>query len=230
MEQTNMRLAEATEVREDCFDSQRFIIQERLGAGTFGIVYKAFDRERNGAVVLKKLLQIDPAYLRRFKREFRSLADLTHPNLVQLYELFGNEHGWFFQYGSDGWRRLFSYVRQSSLPRSWETLREALFQLATGVQALHASVRLHRDIKPSNVLVTPYGCVIILDFGLVKELDSTSVEQSLTAAGSSAYMAPEQAAGNTINEAADWYAVESCCTRLLRGTPFYRCLGRNIGT
>jgi serine/threonine protein kinase len=207
MKQTGTRIAEATEVRDNFFGSQRFVIQKRLGAGSFGIVYKAFDRERNEVVALKKLLRLDPAHLRRFKREFRSLADLTHPNLVQLYELFGNEHEWFFSMELLDGVDFISYIRRSSLPGIWETLRKALFQLATGVQALHTSARLHRDIKPSNVLVTADGRVVVLDFGLVKELEPASIEQSLALAGSPAYMAPEQAAGGAIDEAADWYAV-----------------------
>jgi serine/threonine protein kinase/tetratricopeptide (TPR) repeat protein len=158
-------------------------------------------------VALKKLLHLESTHLVRFKREFRSLVDLVHPNLVQLYELFGDGRQWFFTMELIEGVDFLSYVRPGGLKADWDRLRDALYQLATGVQALHSSGRLHRDLKPPNVLVTVDGRVVILDFGLVREFESASIEQSFALAGSPAYMAPEQAAGKLINEAADWYAV-----------------------
>ena len=194
--------------RDDDFqDTERFKIQKPLGAGTFGIVFKAFDKERNSVVALKKLLHYEPALLTRFKREFRSLVDLVHPNLVQLYELFGENDRWYFTMEFVDGLDFLAYVRPGRLNTDWDRLRSALSQLATGVEALHSSERLHRDLKPSNVLVTPEGRVVILDFGLVRELATPMIEQSMRLAGSPAYMAPEQAAGKPIGEAADWYAV-----------------------
>lgn len=197
--------------------TDRFERLNQLGAGTFGIVYRVLDRERNSHVALKKLLRCDPGSLLRFKNEFRLLADLAHPNLVQLYELFGEGRDWFFTmeliHGVD----FLSYVRPAADFFCWDRLREALYQLAAGVQALHSSGRLHRDLKPSNVLVETHGRVVILDFGLVRALEAESAEQTFTLAGSPAYMAPEQAAGRTISEAADWYAVGVMLFKALTG-------------
>jgi serine/threonine protein kinase len=88
-------------------------------------------------------------------------------------------------------------------------LRSSLRQLTEGVMALHAGGRIHRDLKPSNVLVTDAGRVVILDFGLVADIDQDYTEGTLhqTIAGSAAYMSPEQAVGVPLTEAADWYAV-----------------------
>ncbi len=88
-------------------------------------------------------------------------------------------------------------------------LRSTLRQLADGVSALHAGGRIHRDLKPSNVLVTDAGRVVILDFGLVADIDQDYTEGTLhqSIAGSAAYMSPEQAIGSPLTEAADWYAV-----------------------
>jgi serine/threonine protein kinase len=127
--------------------------------------------------------------------------------LVQLYELFGDDRCWFFTMELVDGVTFHSYVRPGNVQTRWDRLRDALYQLTVGVQALHSSARLHRDLKPSNVLVSNEGRVVILDFGLVKELEVQSVEQTFTLVGSPAYMAPEQAESGPITEAVDWYAV-----------------------
>lgn len=88
-------------------------------------------------------------------------------------------------------------------------LRSAVGQLAEGVHALHLSGRLHRDLKPSNVLVTAAGRLVVLDFGLVAEIDQDYTEGTLIEglAGSAAYMSPEQAVGSPLSPASDWYSV-----------------------
>ena len=74
----------------------RFTLVRRLGAGGMGVVYETYDQERGELVALKTMRRVDPTALVRFKQEFRSLSDITHPNLVNLYELFAVEDRWFF--------------------------------------------------------------------------------------------------------------------------------------
>ncbi len=106
-------------------------------------------------------------------------------------------------------------------------LRSALGQLAEGLHALHQGKRLHRDLKPANVFVTPAGRVVVLDFGLVAELDQEYTEGTLIdgLAGSAAYMSPEQAVGDALTTASDWYSVGVVLYEALTGVwPFHGTL------
>lgn len=91
--------------------TSRFLIQKRLGAGGFGVVYQAFDQERNSVVALKFLKKDDAKGLYRFKKEFRTLVDISHPNLVTLYELFSQEEQWFFTMEIIDGSNFIDYVR-----------------------------------------------------------------------------------------------------------------------
>jgi serine/threonine protein kinase len=212
------------------------IIRE-LGRGGMGIVYQAFDRKHQRMVALKTMQGIDARALLRFKQEFRSLADLNHPNLVSLYELTGDGLHWFFTmeliegipflryvHGQDEQRRelptAMEAVREERQgarlpggraaplwPEQEARLRTALAELAGGVHFLHEAGKLHRDIKPGNVLVTRQGRVFLLDFGLVTEMDRQQRHLSNRLLGTVAYMAPEQAARQAVSPASDWYSV-----------------------
>jgi len=188
--------------------NQRFVLEGRLGEGGMGVVYRARDRESSLPVALKTMARIEPTALLRFKNEFRALADISHPNVVQLYEMVSDGDHWFFTMELLDGVDFLRWVRQGptcDIPR----LRQTLTQLAHGVQAIHAAGKLHRDIKPSNVQVTLDGRVVLLDFGVVGELvsgsESSTTEELIL--GTPAYMAPEQARGVSASMSADWYAV-----------------------
>ena len=195
----------------------RFRVMRRLGAGGMGVVYEVHDRVRDEVVALKTLLRASAADLYRLKREFRSLADAAHPNLVCLYELFVEDDRCFFTMELVRGVSFVDYARGTA-PSSDDRLVHALRQLIEGVSALHRRGKLHRDIKPSNVLVTPEGRVVILDFGLIAELLPPHADEvSYARAGTPAYMSPEAGSGAAPSEASDWYGVGATLYEALTG-------------
>jgi tRNA A-37 threonylcarbamoyl transferase component Bud32/tetratricopeptide (TPR) repeat protein len=224
----------------------RFELVDRLGEGSFGVVYEAIDHKRNTTVALKTLRRFEPAALYRFKQEFRSLADADHPNLVSLYELFAEDDEWFFTMEMvhglplvDSVRgRLSSILSLSSVSEMQtveldpvstphtETLQVdrlwlAMSQIADALSAIHELGILHRDIKPSNVLLTVEGRAVVLDFGLAAELGGSELEAAQVISGTPRYMSPEQAAGKPLTEASDWYSLGVMLYEALTGVaPF----------
>ncbi len=202
---------------------ERFVVLRSLGAGTSGQVLEAWDRLRDAPVALKRLARLEPAALHRFKQAFRALADVGHPNLVALHDLFTLDGDWCFTMervvGADflAWTRPGGALDEARL-------RDALAQLVAAVGALHAAGLLHRDLKPSNVLVEQAtGRVVVLDFGLVAALGAGGAMEAFDArvSGTPAYMAPEQATGLPVTPAADWYAVGVMLYEALTGAlPF----------
>jgi len=178
-----------------------------LGRGGMGVVYEAIHVTRGDRVALKLLPQVDGSRLYRFKREFRSAADIGHPNLIGLHSLEADGAQWFFTMELVEGVDFLEYVRPRGQLNE-HRLRSALSQLAMGVMALHRNHIIHRDLKPSNVMVTHDGHVILLDFGLVLELEVANISRSADGiAGTPGYMAPEQAAGLPVSASGDWYAV-----------------------
>jgi hypothetical protein len=187
----------------------RLQITRNIGEGGMGAVYEAFDAERRTPVALKTILEPDAVGIYGLKNEFRALADVRHPNLVSLHELFYDSDQWFFTMDLvegepfDLWVRPHDRLDEGRL-------RASLAQLGAAVKVIHRAGKLHRDLKPSNVLVTPAGRVIVLDFGLVADPQLGGLGQTGSGAmlvGTPAYMAPEQAAGGRASEASDFYAL-----------------------
>jgi hypothetical protein len=194
--------------------TERFQPLALLGGGAMGLVYRVRDLETATEVALKTLDSLDPEQLYHLKQEFRTLAAITHPNLVELYELTVGEAACFytmelvegvgFVAHARGDGRAARALAADELPR----LVDAAEQLVLGLAAVHAAGKLHRDVKPSNVLVTRAGRVVLLDFGLAAACDDIRARAAASPelAGTVAYMAPEQAWGGATDPASDWYS------------------------
>ena len=195
----------------------RFEVLARLGAGGFGVVYRALDRVRGRSVALKVLHEPDGLGLVRFKREFRALADLGHPNLVRLDELFAGGPSVFFTMELVDGRAIVEALRPARAAADWVAVGRAFAGVVEGVRALHDQGLVHRDLKPSNVLITESGRAVILDFGLAASLRAPAGEVGAPPAGTPIYMAPEQFLAGGSSPATDWYAVGVMLYDLLAG-------------
>lgn len=224
----------------------RFHLERCLGRGANGVVYAAQDLKAATHLALKVLTNVHGGSLYRFKQEFRSLADLRHPNLVRLFELLSEGDHWFFTMEMIEGQNFRDYVCRratidpadapvdSTLGSELAThsiisnrrlgpgydenrLRSALRQLAEGIQAVHDAGKLHRDLKPSNVLVTPAGRVVVLDFGLVAEFDRDGLVQSMDVLGTPMYMSPEQSTALPLGAPSDWYTIGLMLYEILVG-------------
>ncbi|HYI12204.1 MAG TPA: protein kinase [Thermoanaerobaculia bacterium] len=226
----------------ESIDSSRFQVRRRIGSGAFGVVYEAFDPVRNQVVAVKALRHATPEALYRFKREFRSLTDIAHRNLVRLYELIAEGDQWLVSMELIRGTTFIEHVRRGApipeeppdasiangagpqlhpMRADIGRLRVALAQLAAGVIALHDAGKLHRDVKPSNVLIADDRRVVLLDFGLVMDTDTRASAESTSTSGTPVYMSPEQGGGEPLGPASDWYSVGIMLYETLTGqVPF----------
>jgi eukaryotic-like serine/threonine-protein kinase len=209
------------------FLGNRFRLLSQLGQGSTGAVFRAYDFERKRYVALKQPRFVHPVAIYRLKREFRSLADLVHRNLVKPYELFEVDGSCFYTMELVEGRNFLNYVRLpqpnaevlTTTQLNLDRLRSVLAQLVQGVVALHDAEKLHLDIKPSNVLVTQEGRVVLIDFGLARNVERPKLEyRTETAiAGTIGYLSPEQGAGRPLTKASDWYSVGAMLYEALTG-------------
>ncbi len=196
----------------------RFDVLAELGSGGFGRVLHCRDRDTGEQIALKELHRFDADALLQFKREFRALSDVQHPNLVRFGELLEGEGHWALTLEYIPGTDVLSWVRKGANDPGFDEgrLRSALAQLVHGLMAIHALGMLHRDVKPPNVRVTPQGRVVLLDFGLVMHLAQPRHTSDGTAMGTVAYMAPEQA-HEVLGPSVDWYALGVLLYELLSG-------------
>ncbi len=197
-----------------------------IGAGGMGEVYRGRDPRLDREVAIKVLppsLSSDPAALARFEREAMSVAKLSHPNILSIFEFARTDGTSFVVMELVDGVTLRTMISSGALP-----VRRAVayaIQLARGMAAAHARGIVHRDLKPENVMITRQDQVKILDFGLAKPLDMPDADVTqgpgLTTAGvilgTVGYMAPEQVRGAGVDHRADVFAFGAVLYEMLTG-------------
>ncbi|MEV4659529.1 protein kinase [Micromonospora sp. NPDC049301] len=208
--------------------SGRYRLDERVATGGMGDVWRASDLVLGRQVAVKVLLPAlvsDPDFIARFRAEARIMAALRHPGIVQVYDCGEDD----LPDGSRADYLVMEFVDGEPLSKRIEAagrldVAETMSIVAQAAQALNAAHRggiVHRDVKPSNLLVQEDGTVVLVDFGVARSTNVTSITSTNAVPGTALYMAPEQAAGRPVSGATDIYAlgaVAYCC--LTGGPPF----------
>ncbi len=199
-----------------------YVIEELIGEGSMGIVYRATDSALDRPVALKFLrpeFARDKGRLTRFLREAQAAASLNHTNICTIYELFrhANESVIAMEF-VDG-VSVFDRVQEGPLP-----IVEAIDiaqQAATGMAEAHRKLIVHRDISTVNLIYSHDGIVKITDFGIVKWLSRTQLTSPQTRLGTPSYMSPEQVRGFDIDNRSDLWSIGVVLYELLTATrPF----------
>ncbi len=203
----------------------QYRVDQLIGAGGMGQVYRATDTRLHRTVALKLLipeLSIDPEFRSRFEREARLLASLNHPNIAAIYGLEeeGGVQALALEF-VDG-PTLADRLRAGALPVA-DALAIAR-QIAAALEIAHVQGIVHRDLKPANIKITPAGVVKVLDFGIARAGRGTNAGQPTAAdtrtgmiLGTPAYMSPEQARGLDVDKRADIWAFGGVLFEMLTG-------------
>ncbi len=201
----------------------RYQVQEQLGRGGMGVVYKARDTRLDRSVALKFLsphLNLDEQAKVRFMHEAKAASALDHPNICTVYDVDETDDGRLFiamaYYSGE---TLKARIARGAIPLE-EALDHAI-QMADGLKAAHTGGILHRDIKPSNVIVTEQARVRLVDFGIAKVQD-VSLTRAGTALGTAAYMSPEQARGEAVDQRTDLWSLGVVMYEMITGKRPFR--------
>ena len=203
--------------------SGRYEVLKRVGSGGMADVYMAKDHKlnRNVAVkVLKSEYVEDEKFLKKFETEAQAVARLSHPNIVNIYDV-GIEDGinYIVMELAEG-ITLKEYIRKKGYLNPKETV-EISTQIASAISHAHKNHIIHRDIKPQNILVSDTGIIKVTDFGIAKATSSNTVTSTATAMGSVHYISPEQAKGRFCDEKSDIYSLGITMYEMVTGhVPF----------
>src|SRR5436305_5145462 len=204
--------------------AQRYEILEILGEGGMGAVYKAMDRELSRPVALKVIrpdLAGNQAILDRFKQELLLAREVTHKNVIRIYDL-GEAEGMKFitmEYVEGEDLRTLINEKNKLAP---EEAVEIMQQVCRALEAAHSVGIIHRDLKPQNIMRDKSGRILVMDFGLARTLEGDGMTQTGALVGTMDYMSPEQALGKELDQRSDLFALGLIFYELLTGKMPYK--------
>jgi tetratricopeptide (TPR) repeat protein/predicted Ser/Thr protein kinase len=202
----------------------RYEIQELLGEGGMGAVYKAADREVDRIVALKVIrpeMASNPEILARFKQELLLSSQVTHRNVIRIYDLGEAQGVKFITMEFLEGENLHQIVKQRGKLEVAEAV-DIMEQVASGLAAAHREGIIHRDLKPANIMRDKSGRVVVMDFGLARTFSGDGMTNTGAMLGTLDYMSPEQAQGMDVRASSDIFTVGLILYELLAGVaPFY---------
>lgn len=199
--------------------NNRYRLIAQQGSGGMAVIYKAIDQALGRTVAVKILrpsLITDPAFLERFRNEARSVAKLTHPNIVTVHDVGQDGHTHYivmeFVEGQD----LKKLIRAQA-PFNVDRALHIATQICGGIGYAHRSGLVHADIKPQNILIADEDTVKVTDFGIAQALSDAAGERQKVVWGSPHYFSPEQAQGERPTPASDVYSIGIVLFEMLTG-------------
>jgi len=206
-----------------CALDGRYELHELIGEGTFGRVYRGYDRRLARPVaikVIKPWWAEDPGGAESFEREAQLLARVSDPGIVQIFDVGQAEEGLYFVTELVEGESLSARLRRAGPLTPWEAC-DIAEQLCRALEHAHAEHIVHRDIKPANVLISGRGQVKVGDLGIARLAEGSTDGGTATIVGTPRYMAPEQASGQPVTPATDVYSAGIVLYEMLAGrTPF----------
>ncbi len=202
----------------------RYEILNVLGQGGMGAVYKARDRELDRVIALKVIrpeLATDAAILLRFKQELILARNITHKNVVRIYDLGEADGIRFISMEYVDGEDLRTLLRHAGKLPPKEAIA-VVEQVCRALDAAHSEGVIHRDLKPQNIMRDQHGRIVVMDFGLARSLGDTGLTQTGAIVGTLEYMSPEQALGITLDQRSDIFSVGLIFFELLTGKAPYK--------
>ncbi|MGO9676205.1 MAG: serine/threonine protein kinase [Candidatus Sulfotelmatobacter sp.] len=203
----------------------RYEVRQILGQGGMGLVYRAYDTVVRREVAVKTILDIpDPASLQLFYKECDVLASMSHPNIVEIFDIGefeeeGKKKPYFVMPLLPG-TTLESFIRKASHRLTVERTIDIISQACRGLQAAHERGLIHRDIKPSNIFVMEDDSVKIIDFGVAHMSDAHTTRAQK---GTLLYMSPEQIELKPLSPASDIFSLSVVCYEAMTGRNPFQC-------